>query len=164
MLYSNEPVYLDGDTDRRANNDDTAAYRTDKNLTYRIAQLKSSLFKKNVYRILLSALCDLGRVNFAEKTDTRIILTLEKNLNKLFETSKKAATIPENPDAFINIYDRPYISYPEINLTQQAGLYDTGILKSETAWRQGVLPAPFQQEFGKSARTQDFTCTFKGAQ
>ena len=164
MLYSNEPVYLDGDTDRRPNNNDTAAYRTDENLTYRIAQLKSSLFKKNVYRILLSALCDLGRANFAEKTDTRIILTLEKNLNKLFETNKKAATIPENPDAFINIYDRPYISYPEINLTQQAGLYDTGILKSETAWRQGVLPAPFQQEFGKSARTQDFTCTFKGAQ
>ena len=110
------------------------------------------------------ALCDLGRVNFAEKTDTRIILTLERNLNKLFETNKKAATIPENPDAFINIYDRPYISYPEINLTQQADLYGTGILRSETALRQGVLPAPFQQEFEISAGTQDFTCTFKGAQ
>ena len=110
------------------------------------------------------ALCDLGRVNFAEKTDTRIILTLERNLNKLFETNKKAATIPENPDAFINIYDRPYISYPEINLTQQADLYGTGILRSEAALRQGVLPAPFQQEFEISAGTQDFTCTFKGAQ
>ena len=83
-------------------------------------------------------MCDLGRINFAEKTDTRIILTLERNLNKLFETNKKAATIPENPDAFINIYDRPYISYPEINLTQQADLYGTGILRSETALRQGV--------------------------
>ena len=72
-------------------------------------------------------------------------MTLEKNLNKLFETSKKAATIPENPDAFINIYDRPYISYPEINLTQQADLYGTGILRSETALRQGVLPAPFSK-------------------
>ena len=110
------------------------------------------------------ALCDLGRVNFAEKTDTRIILTLERNLNKLFETNKKAATIPENPEAFINIYDRPYISYPEINLTQQADLYGTGILRSETALRQGVLPAPFQQEFEINAGTQDFTCTFKGAQ
>ena len=84
------------------------------------------------------ALCDLGRVNFAEKTDTRIILTLERNLNKLFETNKKAAAIPENPDAFINIYDRLYISYPEINLTQQADLYGTGILRSETTLRQGV--------------------------
>ena len=111
------------------------------------------------------ALCDLGRVNFAEKTDTRIILTLERNLNKLFETNKKAAAIPDNKDAFINIYYRPYISYPEINLTQQAtDLYGAGILRSETALRQGVLPAPFQQEFEISAGTQDFTCTFKGAQ
>ena len=91
-------------------------------------------------------------------------MTLERNLNKLFETNKKAATIPENPDAFINIYDRPYISYPEINLTQQADLYSTGILRSETALRQGVLPASFQQEFEISAGTQDFRCTFKGAQ
>ena len=30
--------------------------------------------------------------------------------------------------------------------------------------RQGILPAPFQQEFEISAGTQDFTCTFKGAQ
>ena len=70
MLYCNKPVYLDGDTDRRSNNDDTAADRTDENLTYRIKELKNHLFKKNVYRIPLSTLCDLGRVNFAEKTDT----------------------------------------------------------------------------------------------
>ena len=49
MLYSNKPVYLDGDTDRRPNNDNTAADRTDENLTYRIAQLKNYLFKKNVF-------------------------------------------------------------------------------------------------------------------
>ena len=110
-------------------------------------------------------MCDLGRVNFEEKTDTRIILTLERNLSKLFETNKKAAAIPDNKDAFINIYYRPYISYPEINLTQQAtDLYGAGILRSETALRQGVLPAPFQQEFEISAGTQDFTCTFKGTQ
>ena len=46
MLYSNKPVYLAGDTDRRPNNDDTAADRTDENLTYRIAQLKNYLLKK----------------------------------------------------------------------------------------------------------------------
>ena len=109
-------------------------------------------------------MCDLGRVNFAEKTDTRIILTLERNLNKLFATNKKAAAIPDNQDIFFNIYDRPYISYREINLTQQADLYGTRILRSETALKQGVLPAPFQQEFEISAGTQDFTCTFEGAQ
>ena len=44
MLYSNKPVYLDGDTDRRPNNDNDATDRTDENLTYRIAQLKDYLF------------------------------------------------------------------------------------------------------------------------
>ena len=32
------------------------------------------------------------------------------------------------------------------------------------ALRQGVLPAPFQQEFEIKTGTQNFTCTFKGAQ
>ena len=85
-------------------------------------------------------------------------------MNKLFETNKKSATMPDNPDALIQIYDRPYISYQKITLTQQANLYGTGILRSETALRQGVLPAPFQQEFEVNTGTQDFTWTFKGAQ
>ena len=109
-------------------------------------------------------LCDLGKVNFAVNTNTKIVLTLERNMNKLFESNKKIAAIPDNPDALINVFDRPYISYQEINLTQQAALYGTGILRSETAFRQGVLPAPFQQEFEISTGTQNFTCTFKGAQ
>ena len=85
-------------------------------------------------------------------------------MNKLFESNKKVAAIPDNPDVFINVYDRPYIAYQEINLTQQAFLYGTGILRSETSLRQGVLPAPFQQEFEVSTGTQNFTCTFKSAQ
>ena len=98
------------------------------------------------------------------KSDTKIVLALERNMNKLFETNKKSATIPNNPDALIQIYDRPYISYQEITLTQQADLYGAGILRSKTALRQGVLPAPLQQEFEVNTGTQDFTCTFKGAQ
>ena len=53
-------------------------------------------------------LCDLGKVSFAMKTDTRIIITLEKNLSRLFESNKKVTTIPENPDDLIQVYDRPY--------------------------------------------------------
>ena len=77
-------------------------------------------------------------------------------MNKLLETNKKSATI--------QIYDRPYISYQEITLTQQADLYGTGILRSETALRQGILPALFQGEFEVNTGTQDFTFTFKGVQ
>ena len=85
-------------------------------------------------------------------------------MNRLSESNKKLAAIPDNPDVFINVFDRPYIAYQEINLTQQGDLYGTGILRSETALRQGVLPAPFQQEFEIKRGTQNFTCTFKGAQ
>ena len=70
------------------------------------------------------------------------------------------ATIPSDLDALIQIYDRPYISYTEISLTKQADIYFTGILRSETALRQGILESPYQQEFEVNTRTQDFTCTF----
>ena len=163
MLYCNKPVYLTGDNTRRPNNDATDANRTDPNLTYRLKELKAHLFKPWVCKIPLLYLCDLGKVNFAISTDTKIVLTLERNMNKLFESNKKVAAIPDNPNALINVYDRPYISYQEINLTHQAVLYGTGILRSETALRHGILPAPFQQEFEISTGTQNFTCTFKGA-
>ena len=82
----------------------------------------------------------------------------------LFESNKKVAAIPDNPDALIQIYNRPYISYQEISLTTRADIYFTGILRSETALRQGVLESPYQQVFEANTATQDFTCTFKGAQ
>ena len=52
MLYSNKPVYLDADVDRRRNNNDDDNKRSDPNLTYRIAQLKDYIFEKHVYRNL----------------------------------------------------------------------------------------------------------------
>ena len=59
-------------------------------------------------------------VTFWMKTDTKIILTQERNTNKLFESNKTLAAIPDNPDALIQIYDRPYIFYQEINLKKSA--------------------------------------------
>ena len=164
MLYSNKPVYLEKDSDRRPNNENSDAKRTDPNLTYCLAQLKNYIFQKYIYRIPLSLICDLGLVNFSFKTDLRIILTLERNMNKLFESNKKVTAILDNPDALIQFYDRPYISYQTINLTKSADLYFTSILRSETTLRQGVLPSPYQQLFEVNIGTQSFTCTFKGAQ
>ena len=163
MLYYNKPVYLDDD-DRRSHNSATDNVRTDPNLTYRIAELKDYIFQKHVYRIPLTLICDLGKCNFAMKTDNRIIITLEKNLNKLFESNKTGTTILTEPDALLQIYDRHYVSYQEINLTKKADIYFTGILRSETALRQGVLESPYQQEFEVNSGTQDFICTFEGAQ
>ena len=145
MLYSNKPVYLEKNIDKRPHNDTDDDKRSDANLTYRLKELKNYFFQKHIYRIPLSLIVDFGLVNFSFKTDLRIVITLERSLNKTFESNKKVTTIPENPDDFINIYDRLFISYQEINLTKNADLYFTVILRSETALKQGVLPAPYQQ-------------------
>ena len=164
MFYSNKPVYLAAYTDRRPHKDTDDNKRTDPNLTYCLAQLKDYIFDRHVYRISLTFVCDLAKCNFAMKTDTKIIITLERNMNKLFKSNKKVATIPTDPDALIQTYDRPYISYQEISVTKQADIYFAGILISGTVLRQRVLESPYQQEFEINTGTQDFTCTFKGAQ
>ena len=103
-------------------------------------------------------------VNFAKKTDTKILIAVEREMNKLFETNKKLAAIPAQPDALTNIFDKPYISYQELKLTETSDVYLSGILRSETALRQGVLPSPYQQLFEINTDAQSFTCNFKGAQ
>ena len=65
----------------------------------------------------------LGLVNFAIKTDTKLLFSLQRNMNKLFETRAKADNIPNEPDALIQFHDRPYIAYQEINLTQTFDIY-----------------------------------------
>ena len=76
MLYSNKPVYLDKDVDRRPNNSDDDDKHP--NLTYRIKELKDYLLQKHIYRIPLGLIVALGLVNFTIKTDTTILIILEK--------------------------------------------------------------------------------------
>ena len=109
-------------------------------------------------------LVDLGLVNFAENTDTKFLFTLERNINRLFESNKKVTSIPSEPDALIQFHDQPYISYEEINLTKTFDIYLSGILRSESALIMGVLPLPYQQLFEINKGTQSITVTFKGAQ
>ena len=63
-----------------------------------------------------------------------------------------------------SFHDRPYISYQEISLTKTFDVYLSGILRSETALRMGVLPAPYQQLFEINRGTPSLTVTFKGTQ
>ena len=46
-------------------------------------------------------LVDLGLVNFAMKTDTKFLFTLQRNMNKV----GKAAAILYEPDALIQFHD-----------------------------------------------------------
>ena len=105
-------------------------------------------------------LVDLGLVNFAMKTDTKFLFTLQRNMNKV----GKAAAIPYEPDALIQFHDWLYISYQEISLTKTFDIYLSSILRPETALRIGVLPAPYQQLFEINKGTQSLTVTFKGVQ
>ena len=164
LLYSNKPVYLDEGADRRPSNSDDVTKRTSVNLDYRLGELKDYIFQKNYYRFPLGVLVDLGLVNFATKTNTEFLFILQRNMNKLFETKRKATSIPDEPDALIQFHDRSYISYQEINLTQNFDIYFSGDLRSETALRMGVLSAPYQQFFEINKGTQSLTVTFKGAQ
>ena len=133
-MYCNKPVYSDTDVDRRPNNDDQVADRSDPNLIERIEKLTDWILKIFFYIVFL--------INFYVKTNTKIIITLERDMNKLFETNKKAASISDEPDALIQFHDRPYISSEEINLAKTIDIYLSGILRSEQALRMGVLPSP----------------------
>ena len=92
------------------------------------------------------------------------MFTLQKNMNKLFESRKKLAAFPDEPDACIQFHDRPYIAYQEITLTKNFDIYFSGIIRSETDVRMGVLSAPYQQLFEVNKGIQSLTVTFKGAQ
>ena len=131
FLYSNKAVYVDDNVDRRLNNIDDINKHSDPDLTYRIAEQKDWVFQKNYHSIPLGMLVHLGLINFAVETDTKILFTLQRNMNKLLETTKKAATIPDEPDALIQFHDRPYISYQEISLTKTFDVYLSHILRSE---------------------------------
>ena len=160
LLYSNKKVYLDADTDQRANNNDTAEKRSDPNLTYRVAQLAAHIHGKNEYRIPLGLLYDLGLCNFPVQRNTRFTITLERNLNKLFEDNAKVDAIPNNPDASIEFWDRPYIDYQEITLTSAWEAYLKTIQRNEAALRMGVLPNPFQQTSEIAAGSQTVSVDF----
>ena len=113
FLYQENPVVLPGSKDGRSATSNTAAYWTDANLDVRITAFKGYLFKKNYYQILLELLVDLGLI-FADKTDTKLVFTLERNMNKLFESKEKVIAIPDEPDALIQFLGMPYISYQEV--------------------------------------------------
>ena len=104
ILYTNVAVYLSGNEDRRNNNAATEALRGDGNLVYRKNNFPTRYALEQEYRIPLGLITDLGLCNFPIQTDTRIVITLERNLNKLFEDLTKRAAIPTtDPDASIMI-------------------------------------------------------------
>ena len=85
-------------------------------------------------------------------------------MNKLLESTKKLAAIFSEPDTLIQFHNQPYIAYQKITLIQNFDIYFSGIIRSETAVRMGVLPAAYQQLFEVNKGIQSLTVTFKGTQ
>ena len=103
-------------------------------------------------------------MQFPIKTDTRFVITLERNLHKLFEDLTKRAALPTtDPDASIEFIDRPYIEYQEIILTPTWETYLKDILKEQQGVRMGVLPNPYQQTFEVAVGAQSISVDFQGA-
>ena len=81
----------------------------------------------------------------------------------MFEDNAKVDAIPDNPDASIEFWDRPYIDYQEISLTAAWETYLKTIQRNEAALRMGVLPNPFQQTFEIAAGSQTVSVDLLGA-
>ena len=95
------------------------------------------------YRIPLGFFTSLGQVNFLHKIDTRLLFTLENNMNRLFKTNTKA-DVPNEPDAQIIFHYTSYISYPQITIDDNFLAYFNGIIRSRGALRTGVISSPYQ--------------------
>ena len=121
------------------------------------------MLKRNrYYRIPLGYLVSLGLISFAYQFDTRLIFTLETNLNKLFESNAKVTSIPDAPDPKIIFHDTPYSSYPQITLKDNFLIYYNRILRSRVALRMSVLFSPYEQSFEINTGVQSLKVDFKG--
>ena len=107
MLYSKKKVAIySNDNDRCTHytaTNATAGKRSDENLTERTENFQDQLKNEYVYRIPLKYLCDLGLVNQCFKFNTKYILTLETDMQKLFEANRNqtADALPRTVDTDI---------------------------------------------------------------
>ena len=91
------------------------------------------------------------------------MLTLENNLNRLFETNGKLDNIPNEPDAQIMFHDTPYISSPQqITLDDNFLAYLSAILRSRSALRTWINLSPYKQNFKINIGTHFLKVNFHG--
>ena len=96
MKKKKKAVNLNGNRDRRSNTSTTPADRRDSNLGERVTDFLTSIVQKIYYRIPLGLFTSLGLVNFPHKIDTRFLITLENNLNRLFKQTQNLTTYQTN--------------------------------------------------------------------
>ena len=95
-----------------------AAIRTDENVTSRIAKFQNQSKSEYAYRISLKFLYGLGLVYQCFKFNTKYILKLETEMERLFETNvnQNEGALPCSVDADIAFTGAPYIIYKQFKL------------------------------------------------
>ena len=151
-MYSKKEVVIpDNNTNSHTHYTNTAnaAYRTDENLNNRIAKFQDQLESEYVYGISLKFLCDLGLVNQCFKFNTKHILKLETEIQRLFETNfnQNANALPRTVYADIVSTEVLYIMYEQFQLDENFKTYLEGTMQSEHMLRIGIKPTPYQKSF-----------------
>ena len=113
--FEKEDITITGRRNRFSHITDNINLRTDNNSVQRLAKFLDTISEKNVCRILLRFLLDIGLGNFPVKLAADIICTLETNMNKLFKFAKKLTAIPKAPDGQIIWHDL-FIQHEQIRL------------------------------------------------
>ena len=182
-MYSQDPVVLTAGLDRRLHygTGNRTSVGTDTNFRDKEAKFRKQLQNKYVYRVPLEYICDLGKISFPTKINIKICLTLETNMNKLFESDKNLAMsksgkttastdidgynigTPERPDAQIVLLKALMVQYKQLTLNKNFRQYLETILFSARTLQMGVQKTPYQKTYELQTESQDFTVDFQGA-
>ena len=74
---------------------------------------------------------------------------------------KTVTSIPE-PDSKIIILEKPFISYPEIQLNENFQVYFNSALRSKHVQRTRIKMIPYQQSFETNVGLQSLVANFVG--
>ena len=126
---------------------------------------KNHLKNEFLYRIPLSYFSDVGKINFPTKVDYRIKLSLETNMDKLFESRKVLAanaTIPE-VDTEIIFIRAPFIQYEQILLSKNFRQHLETIMVSKKILRMGAQKTPIQKTYEIKKGSDSLNVEFIGS-
>ena len=101
-------------------------------------------------------------MNFTFKFNTKFVVTLEKNLHRLFELNIKKQVMQTEVDADIIFHSAAYIQYEQCQLDDNARTYLETTLISRRALRTGIKPTPYQKSYEINTGAQSFVIDFRG--